>query len=168
MSPARPSSRAPARGPIALIRLKSGVDRLRIPANAGAKRGQAVEEDQKPGEGHDEDESETDVKDDLAIRPAGVLARLGPLALGDRGHHSVKLASRGIEVRPKARALRLKVGGCSPTQRARSNPMWVAQNEFAHLKAAAAECWAAARGVPALRELLSTRPARRAIFHSRT
>jgi hypothetical protein len=64
--------------------------------DAGAQVRQMVEQHQKPSEGHHENESEKDVKNNLAIGPAGVPTRLSPLALRDRGHHRVKLASHGL------------------------------------------------------------------------
>jgi hypothetical protein len=51
--------------------------------DSGTHRGQVPEENQGAGQGQYEDEPEEDMKEELTIRPAGVVARLGPPLLSE-------------------------------------------------------------------------------------
>lgn len=71
---------------------------------AGAPPWKATEKEQEPRERWDQSEPQEDMKEELPIRPARVVARLCPGALRDRAGHLVKLPMGSVEVGVKPRA----------------------------------------------------------------
>src|SRR5215472_8296170 len=84
---------------------------------SGTRGRQVAEEHQDAGEGQDEDKPKKHMKEELTIRPAGVVARRGPRLPGSRGDHIVKFQPGGLKLGSEVRAEGLGVGGHDLTGR---------------------------------------------------